>query len=128
MFLSLASKLSKRCFFFFSSRRRHTRWTGDWSSDVCSSDLDAREAPGGGEIHLRPWRHRHELEPFGRPTPQLAAGMRHERRPFADRAQTVHGQEHLVLAASPGPRGVDVKGKHALVSTLKFQVSNSQSQ
>src|SRR5438876_7736803 len=29
-------------FFFFSSRRRHTRWTGDWSSDVCSSDLDAR--------------------------------------------------------------------------------------
>src|SRR5690348_16101296 len=24
---------------FFSSRRRHTRWTGDWSSDVCSSDL-----------------------------------------------------------------------------------------
>src|SRR5690348_17896618 len=25
--------------FFFSSRRRHTRWTGDWSSDVCSSDL-----------------------------------------------------------------------------------------
>src|SRR5690348_3350178 len=27
------------CLFFFSSRRRHTRWTGDWSSDVCSSDL-----------------------------------------------------------------------------------------
>src|SRR5690348_18031578 len=25
--------------FFFSSRRRHTRWTDDWSSDVCSSDL-----------------------------------------------------------------------------------------
>src|SRR6266487_469338 len=29
-------------FFFFSSRRRHTRWTGDWSSDVCSSDLRGR--------------------------------------------------------------------------------------
>src|SRR5256885_5741536 len=27
------------CFFFFSSRRRHTRLQGDWSSDVCSSDL-----------------------------------------------------------------------------------------
>src|SRR5438309_6670458 len=26
--------------FFFSSRRRHTRWNCDWSSDVCSSDLD----------------------------------------------------------------------------------------
>src|SRR5256885_17016578 len=28
-----------RLFFFFSSRRRHTRLQGDWSSDVCSSDL-----------------------------------------------------------------------------------------
>src|SRR6266446_6065838 len=28
-------------FFFFSSRRRHTRLQGDWSSDVCSSDLEA---------------------------------------------------------------------------------------
>src|SRR3712207_3289824 len=27
------------CFFFFSSRRRHTRYWRDWSSDVCSSDL-----------------------------------------------------------------------------------------
>src|SRR5207253_4035304 len=27
------------CTFFFSSRRRHTRWPRDWSSDVCSSDL-----------------------------------------------------------------------------------------
>src|SRR6266581_5308649 len=30
--------------FFFSSRRRHTRWTGDWSSDVCSSDLELEPA------------------------------------------------------------------------------------
>src|SRR5262249_17345271 len=29
------------CFFFFSSRRRHTRLVSDWSSDVCSSDLTA---------------------------------------------------------------------------------------
>src|SRR2546426_9225191 len=40
-------------FFFFSSRRRHTRLQGDWSSDVCSSDLlevdDAQPAdPEGG--------------------------------------------------------------------------------
>src|SRR5690348_18101808 len=32
-------------FFFFSSRRRHTRWTGDWSSDVCSSDLLSPRSP-----------------------------------------------------------------------------------
>src|SRR6266702_5581612 len=30
--------------FFFSSRRRHTRWPRDWSSDVCSSDLLQLEA------------------------------------------------------------------------------------
>src|SRR5256885_9280277 len=30
--------------FFFSSRRRHTRLQGDWSSDVCSSDLADRRA------------------------------------------------------------------------------------
>src|SRR5256885_15615826 len=30
-----------RSLFFFSSRRRHTRLQGDWSSDVCSSDLRA---------------------------------------------------------------------------------------
>src|SRR3989454_12776785 len=32
-------------FFFFSSRRRHTRLQGDWSSDVCSSDLRYGEPP-----------------------------------------------------------------------------------
>src|SRR5437762_8226895 len=43
---------------FFSSRRRHTRYIGDWSSDVCSSDLDflrrglatlTIDGPGQGE-------------------------------------------------------------------------------
>src|SRR2546426_2916303 len=38
-------------FFFFSSRRRHTRLQGDWSSDVCSSDL----APPAS-IEAPPWR------------------------------------------------------------------------
>src|SRR5256885_16944770 len=37
--------------FFFSSRRRHTRLQGDWSSDVCSSDL--REAVGELPPHVR---------------------------------------------------------------------------
>src|SRR3712207_8035249 len=49
--------------FFFSSRRRHTRYWRDWSSDVCSSDLDVpvdgdleRAAPAevtGVGVHLR---------------------------------------------------------------------------
>src|SRR5690606_16307733 len=33
--------------FFFSSRRRHTRFSRDWSSDVCSSDLTADLPPLG---------------------------------------------------------------------------------
>src|SRR5256885_5495853 len=35
-------------FFFFSSRRRHTRLQGDWSSDVCSSDLSHFSAMSSG--------------------------------------------------------------------------------
>src|SRR5258706_11975935 len=42
------------CFFFFSSRRRHTRLVSDWSSDVCSSDLSFEprgrgDSPGRNE-------------------------------------------------------------------------------
>src|SRR3712207_6808522 len=52
--------------FFFSSRRRHTRYWRDWSSYVCSSDLDLergrdvapieqrRDVPDGGESRVRP--------------------------------------------------------------------------
>src|SRR2546426_3367831 len=35
-------------FFFFSSRRRHTRLQGDWSSDVCSSDLRTARSSSRG--------------------------------------------------------------------------------
>src|SRR6267143_1189787 len=51
--------------FFFSRRRRHTRWNCDWSSDVCSSDLERRSAERRGRVaelicrwhlRLRGWR------------------------------------------------------------------------
>src|SRR3712207_7091272 len=35
--------------FFFSSRRRHTRYWRDWSSDVCSSDLRLQDVRSGIE-------------------------------------------------------------------------------
>src|SRR5690606_27451834 len=38
--------------FFFSSRRRHTRFSRDWSSDVCSSDLDLLWESRQGFKHL----------------------------------------------------------------------------
>src|SRR5256885_2445318 len=55
---------SRVLLFFFSSRRRHTRLQGDWSSDVCSSDLGKSRSQG--------W----ELELSGEPAPgwQVLAG------------------------------------------------------
>src|SRR5256886_7371331 len=38
-------------YFFFSSRRRHTRFDCDWSSDVCSSDLQLRQPGPGAADH-----------------------------------------------------------------------------
>src|SRR2546430_12078136 len=66
-------------FFVFSSRRRHTRFDCDWSSDVCSSDLHGRDdlgvglrlvqggEPGSGveERGLRRELHRPELQQPG---------------------------------------------------------------
>src|SRR5258707_6020591 len=52
--------------FFFSSRRRHTRYWRDWSSDVCSSDLSRQSARGvhAHFYHQRTpradWRERNE--------------------------------------------------------------------
>src|SRR5690606_41175538 len=40
--------------FFFSSRRRHTRFSRDWSSDVCSSDLVQHETTPGVVHHFEP--------------------------------------------------------------------------
>src|SRR5438876_3524493 len=59
--LNLAAQIASFDF-FFSSRRRHTRWTGDWSSDVCSSDLpesDSRVA----RVRARNPRRARQLEP-----------------------------------------------------------------
>src|SRR5690348_18246950 len=60
--------------FFFSSRRRHTRWTGDWSSDVCSSDLHRGGARDRG-ARLRRVRRRRRIhrQGGGRDLPDRAA-------------------------------------------------------
>src|SRR5947209_10439719 len=44
--------IHRMLFFFFSSRRRHTRYWRDWSSDVCSSDLGT--APNRYEVDVTP--------------------------------------------------------------------------
>src|SRR5207247_5676465 len=51
----VAACVSVYSVFFFSSRRRHTRSTRDWSSDVCSSDLYYKEIGMDTEIEVLDW-------------------------------------------------------------------------
>src|SRR5260370_20435630 len=46
--------MRRRSLFFFSSRRRHTRFKCDWSSDVCSSDLRQWRPRDGARLPLIP--------------------------------------------------------------------------
>src|SRR5690606_40222672 len=63
--------------FFFSSRRRHTRFSRDWSSDVCSSDLH------GAEVHIVRWPLNQEAPfKFG----EREGLVLHERKAFSTRA------------------------------------------
>src|SRR5205807_6091016 len=74
-------------FFFFSSRRRHTRLQGDWSSDVCSSDLQPGTSTNGSRrskvrfrgLNLKRGSNRavfNSLLPFpGRPVPVSATNQ-----------------------------------------------------
>src|SRR5205814_7003970 len=79
-------------FFFFSSRRRHTRCLSDWSSDVCSSDL---EVAADGEAVLVVVEREGE-DPGGR----AAADRRREDLP----AQApVVGAEYARLRGAAGP-------------------------
>src|SRR5437762_4614839 len=77
-------------FFFFSSRRRHTRYIGDWSSDVCSSDLILCITAA-----VSPWRDRR------RRAPVPEASRAHEMPRIEAAAQIAVGDR------LPGARGVD---------------------
>src|SRR5260370_40061278 len=55
--------------FFFSSRRRHTRFKCDWSSDVCSSDLTAMVSNTASMMRSAPLT-------FSRPTTPLISPIR----------------------------------------------------
>src|SRR5438876_1565226 len=78
---SVKAMISLSRTFFFSSRSRHTSWTGDWSSDVCSSDLGPHVRGPGDE---RPARHAIRLvrKPRADPRPFLhehAVPVAHQR-------------------------------------------------
>src|SRR5574340_130842 len=79
-------------FFFFSSRRRHTRSFGDWSSDVCSSDL------GRGSTSLG-------MQPGALPFPRKELSPREALAvctPPAPPAETVEGNPNSVWSMVGG--------------------------
>src|SRR6478736_5570288 len=68
-FLSIQTLRIREHIFFFSRRRRHTRFDCDWSSDVCSSDL-------AKAIELEP----HRLRAFAAGTAEADVAVRSEER------------------------------------------------
>src|SRR5688500_20319826 len=87
------------CFFFFSSRRRHTRLQGDWSSDVCSSDL----------IGGRPFRRPQTPQPWSLSAPSSAvAGAAGASGASADREGVVWGKG---VGGGGGGVGEEQKGR-----------------
>src|SRR5207248_7774105 len=68
-------------FFFFSSRRRHTRSYGDWSSDVCSSDLPHGSCPSCGTAIPGRWAPEFDGQITAHPfLPRRASRRSEERR------------------------------------------------
>src|SRR6266511_3165215 len=87
-------------FFFFSSRRRHTRFSRDWSSDVCSSDLyqraltDIARAKGERAVEQAPppgraLRQQHNIAPEVEPDLQQ---QHRPQIPQIDKAEHGHGR------------------------------------
>ena len=70
----------------------------------------AHELPAGVHVEFASWREADEAQAFGGAPLQLAMFVRDEHRGIAGRLEAGDGQEHLVLAAAPGARGIDVKG------------------
>src|SRR5688500_20329688 len=74
-------------YFFFSSRRRHTRLQGDWSSDVCSSDLQP-VAKGPASVRVL-WASRNNPVPV----PIPASVLSHSPGEELARSQSAHNGE-----------------------------------
>src|SRR3712207_8923506 len=76
-------------FFFFSSRRRHTRYWRDWSSDVCSSDLDVVLDVGLGALDRVEHAGVRVIGPLGADVADLALDLVHDLAPtlFENRSE-----------------------------------------
>src|SRR6266511_5874081 len=115
-----SKRISYVIFFFFSSRRRHTRFSRDWSSDVCSSDLarPARRRAPDGEAPA-------DLEALAvrahtpRRDPRLRQARRHALlRPRAGARLAARRRNRREIGGKPMARGSIVKrrsGNYAIV-------------
>src|SRR5207253_10587561 len=112
--------LGSPLFFFFSSRRRHTRWPRDWSSDVCSSDL----APGArvdrlaaGELRNRRVerraRHAHTARHRAALADRILGALR-TAQAAAGAAREVAAALQQLREALPRHADVDVRGERAV--------------
>src|SRR6266498_4506329 len=93
-------------FFFFSSRRRHTRCGRDWSSDVCSSDLLSASEPDGSE-----WMPSCLVAAWWQPGGDGKAGAQPARRPVPPAAGSCGESSRRVRGPIPPKRrrSVDVQ-------------------
>src|SRR5438270_3409641 len=82
--------------FFFSSRRRHTRFDCDWSSDVCSSDLDCNERQEDDRLRVanrRKWIIAQAIVLL----PLVAVGLSlHQRKLYRASAEVLRSEERRV--------------------------------
>src|SRR5438105_15352839 len=104
--------------FFFSSRRRHTRSTRDWSSDVCSSDLTGAGEPltsQRGDSVLSAWQTKtparlHSPTPVSvHLSPSLACSSRSEERRVGKECRSLRAPYHQTnnLTSHPTRFGLD---------------------
>src|SRR2546430_5252917 len=93
--LEPTSGLSGIALFFFSSRRRHTRFDCDWSSDVCSSDLHERLVGVlGNELVAVGVHHQHQRRRRQRRDLLLDVGQCPGRQQNEDKKSNQRSEEH----------------------------------
>src|SRR5690625_7607109 len=98
--------------FFFSSRRRHTRWPRDWSSDVCSSDLFHPEPGSDADVagSTASGAEGAAREGTVRPPAQIGRASCRERVWVSGGAGAVEKTQKIVGARGVGVEGAGVAG------------------
>src|SRR6266568_5245790 len=122
--------------FFFSSRRRHTRWNCDWSSDVCSSDLTMlAEAIDRFREQADTWLDGHgqllmartNLETLTRQA-ERAEELAQQREQEASDAEARHRQLATMLQAVEDTAGVDYREILAELAALRKRLGDLRQQ